>query len=57
VGPDVDHDRNLVLGQERQQSGDFDAGTFAKEIGPELATVPLAAMMRATGLSLRCSTR
>jgi CRISPR-associated endonuclease Cas1 len=36
---------------ERRQTGAFDPGTFAKEIGPKLAGVSLAAMMRATGLS------
>jgi len=36
---------------ERRQSGSFDPDTFAREIGPKLQAVPLAAMMRATGLS------
>jgi hypothetical protein len=36
---------------ERRQSGSFDPGIFASEIGPKLAEVSLAAMMRATGLS------
>jgi hypothetical protein len=36
---------------ERSQSGSFDPNTFTSEIGPKLAAVPLAEMMRATGLS------
>ena len=36
---------------EREQSGGFDARTFAREIEPKLKTVSLATMMRATGLS------
>jgi CRISPR-associated endonuclease Cas1 len=36
---------------ERRQADSFHPGTFAREIGPKLAEVSLAAMMRATGLS------
>jgi hypothetical protein len=36
---------------ERAQSGSFDPETFSSEIGPKLAKVSLAAMMKATGLS------
>jgi hypothetical protein len=36
---------------ERGRSGSFDPEIFTREIGPKLAAVSLAAMMRATGLS------
>jgi CRISPR-associated endonuclease Cas1 len=36
---------------ERGQANTFDPATFAREIGPKLAAVSLAAMMRTTGLS------
>ncbi len=34
---------------EREQSGDYNRSTFAREIGPNLQAVSLAAMMRETG--------